>query len=462
MRCHPESSDPPRVAVIGGGLAGLAAAARAVEQGFRVEVFEARRRLGGRVGSLRDPDSGELIDHCQHVAMGCCTSLVDFCRRTGIADAFRRFGRLTFIAPDGKHYPVSAARWLPAPLHLLPGLMRLGYLSWAERWHIVRTMRRLARLGEAGTGESLTVHSWLREQGESARAIEQFWAVVLVSALGETLDRASLAAARKVFVDGFLTSRRDYELLIPQAPLGEIFDRRLGAWLAEHQVGVHLGTRVRAIEGDAARASAIILPDGSRRSFDYIVVAVPWYRIRALLPEAMLRALPSLDGVDQIPAAPITAVHLWFNRQITTLPHAALVGRLGQWLFRPLSLWERAAVKGASSAESTDYCQIVISGSHQLTGRPREEVIAEVCNELAAVWPAAGHARLLRGRVVTVPAAVFSMRPGVVRLRPPQQTPIPNLLLAGDWTATGWPATMEGAVRSGYRAAEVILRAVGR
>jgi hypothetical protein len=170
----------------------------------------------------------------------------------------------------------------------------------------------------------------------------------------------------------------------------------------------------------------------------------------------MLAAMPALKGVTEIRPAPITAVHLWFDRPINSLPHAVLVGRLAQWVFNP---GRCSAPPGA--CEPWHYHQVVISGSHELAGRSREEVVADVRRDLEAIWPDAGKARLLHWRLVTRPVAVFSCRPGLERLRPPQQTPIENLMLAGDWTATGWPATMEGAVRSGYLAIEAVLRSLG-
>jgi squalene-associated FAD-dependent desaturase len=456
-------SGPARVAVVGGGLAGLAAAVALTERGLRVELFEAGRRLGGRAGSFRDSVSGEMLDGCQHAAMGCCTNLLDFCRRTGNADCFRRTGRLQFIGPHGRSYAFSALPLLPAPLHLLPGLMRLGYLGLGDRLRIVRTMGRLAKLSAEGPSEGMTVGAWLRSEGESDRAMERFWSVVLASALSETLDRASLAAARKVFVDGFLAARRAYELVVPEATLDEIFDRRAGGWLAERKVIIHRRVRIGQIEGDAGRARAVVLPDGSHRPFDFFVVAVPWRAVGRLFPPAMLAALPRLEQAERIPAAPITAVHLWFDRPVTELREAALVGRLSQWVFRGQGNGGRPSRDGAKpeTPESGYYYQVVISASHGLVGRRGRDVAHEVTRELGAIWPAARQARLVRSRVVTHRQAVFSVQPGIDRLRPSQQTAVENLALAGDWTATGWPATMEGAVRSGYLAAEAILKQQG-
>lgn len=444
------------VAIIGGGLAGLAAAAAAVEGGLRVELFEARRQLGGRAGSFRDPQSGELVDLCQHIGMGCCTNLLDFCQRTQVADCFSRHSRYHFLGPDGRPCDFAAVNWLPAPLHLLPALMRLNFLSVRERLHLLRTLARLTRGPSDKLAGEQTVGPWLRSQGESERAIERFWSVVLQSALSETVDRASLAAARKVFGDGFLASRRAHELLLPAIPLSEIFDRRVGDWLAERGVAIHRGTRIREVEGDAHGVRGIVLADGATRRFDFYIVAVPWRTVQSLLALPLRDALPALGGTSRIRPAAITAVHLWFDRLITALPHAVLVGRLSQWLFHR-DLQGRA---GQGREKSEVHYQVVISASHTLTGVSRARIVDQVCRELAEVLPPARDAQLVRWRVIAQPAAVFSVRPDLEPLRPKQQTPVANLMLAGDWTATGWPGTMESAVRSGYMAAEAVIAAV--
>jgi uncharacterized protein with NAD-binding domain and iron-sulfur cluster len=157
----------PRIALVGGGLAGLAAAVALAGRGFRIDLFEARNRLGGRATSFTDPISGERVDHCQHVSMGCCTNLADFCRRTGIADQFTRQRVLHFFSPEGHRYNLAASPWLPAPLHLLPGLLRLGYLSLVERWGIVRAMLRLIRTSddaESYPPNGQTIGQWLQGQ----------------------------------------------------------------------------------------------------------------------------------------------------------------------------------------------------------------------------------------------------------------------------------------------------------
>ena len=452
-----------RIAIVGGGLAGLAAAAALCGRGFEIELFEARRQLGGRASSFRDPASGQLVDHCQHVSMGCCTNLTDFCRRTGIADAFRRDRQLHFFGPDGRQYAFAATRWLPAPLHLGPAFLRLGYLSLGERIGVARALVKLARAKLDDDVRQPTIGQWLREQGQSPAAIERFWAVVLVSALGEEIDRASLAAARKVFVDGFMSSREAYEVEAPQIALGELYGRRLETWLDERGVKLWLGAPVERVlvertlaDGEQLRAGGLVLAGGVDRPFDAVIAAVPWRRVREIFDDPALAALPELAGVGEIESAPITGVHLWFDRPITPLPHAVLVGKLSQWVFN------RGERRGENGSPAGHYYQVVISASRELAGRDRDETIGQIVGELGAIWPAARSAKLLQSRMVTEQTAVFSVRPGIERLRPPQRTSIAALTLAGDWTRTGWPATMEGAVRSGYLAAEAILQSFGQ
>jgi squalene-associated FAD-dependent desaturase len=430
------SSGARSLAIVGGGLAGVAAAATAVERGFRVTLFEQTKSLGGRAGSFVDSKTGDRVDYAHHVAMGCCTAFLDFCRHVGIEDCFDRSTKLHFIGPDGVQCDFGPSPWLPAPLHLLPGFWRLNYLTVAERLAIVRALTSLIRSNDPGT-----LDVWLRRNGQTPRMIERFWSVVLVSALSETVDHIAVSAAQKVLRDGFFASREASEVLLPRVPLGEIFHDRVGSWLSEQGVEVHLNTPVRRIEGNRERVAALILADGTRRPFDFVTAAVPWHRIGGLFDNDLAATIPTLKAATKIEPAAITAVHLWFDRSITTLPHAAFVGRLGQWIFP------------TNRDDARQHCEVLISASHRLTRRTHDEWLAEILQELRTIWPETmAKANLVHGRVVTQPAAVFSISPETEQLRPQQQTAIPNLSIAGDWTATGWPATMESALRSGRKA----------
>ncbi len=433
-----------RIGIAGGGLAGLAAAAALVEYGAKVEVFEARRRTGGRAGSFLDEASGQWIDHCQHVAMGCCTNYHELLEQAGASDLMQHHKQLYFFDAAGKRCNFKAA-WLPAPLHLAPSFMGLRYLTLRERVSLAITLLRLVRLREQETS-GRTIGDWLCEQKQSAGAINRFWAVVLVSALGETLDRASLAAARKVFRDGFFLSRQAYTVQTPRVPLDELFNKLIH-WLEQQGATIHTGNRVEAVSSHNGGIE-FTCNNGDPFPLDHAVIATPWRQTARLLkPLASAKGIERLaEDAASISSAPITAVHLWFDRPFTPLPHAVLIDRLSHWMFQ----------RDAGN-DDEHYYQVVISASRGLQGVPAAEIQAEVVQDLASIWPEVNDAKLLRYRVVTQREAVFSLTAHCQQIRPHQRTSVPGLYIAGDFTQTGWPSTMEGAVISGRRAAQCLL-----
>src|SRR5262245_21077984 len=448
----PTNSSHPRIGIVGGGLAGLAAAVTLAPRGCHVELFESRRKLGGRAGSFFDRVSGESIDHCQHVAMGCCTNFIDFCDRTGLDDLFVRHSTLHFFGPDGRRSDFTPSRWLPAPLHLVGPLFSLKYLSWNDKRSIASAMLALVNLPLVEDAKGQTVLNWLTHQRQTPTAIERFWKVVLVSALAESLNRASLAAARKVFVDGFLASRSASDILVPCVSLDELYDRRVATWLQQHGACISRESTVVSLIERETRVAGLQLADGRSLEFDFVILAVPWTGVGKLLPPHLVDLVDPQNQFPTIASSPISSVHLWFDRPITDLPHAVFAVSLAQWVF----------ARRTETNAKEHYYQVVISASSDLAGRDRQAVAHEVLGDLQKAFPDARSASLLRWQLITEQQAVFSVRPGLDAIRPMQQTAIHNLLLAGDWTKTGWPATMEGAVRSGYLAAEAILTNLGR
>jgi squalene-associated FAD-dependent desaturase len=292
---------------------------------------------------------------------------------------------------------------------------------------------------------------WLQQHGQTSRVIERFWSVVLTSALNEVPERIGLRYARKVFVDGFLRHRRGFEVQLPTVPLGRLYGPELQDWLERHGVQVQLGQAGRRFhfEGDTVRR--LELRDSESWAADWFLAAVPFDRLLDLLPADLIEQEPYFGNLRQLEYSPITSVHLWYDRDVLDLPHVVLVGCVGQWVFN------RGEVTPGQF-----YVQVVVSAARQLRKLGHEEVQQQITTELEQLFPRVKAATLLRARVVTEHAATFSAVPGVDRWRPAQVSPIRNLLVAGDWTATGWPATMEGAVRSGYLAAEAVLQQTGR
>lgn len=436
---------PPTVLVIGAGLAGLAATQALATHGFTVTLLESRGRLGGRAASFTDSSTGQLVDTCQHVSMGCCTNLAHFCRTLGIDHLLEPQPTLWFMTPDRKVSRFRAGSW-PAPLHLAGSFLRAHYLNASEKLRVAYGLGRL-RLVRADDDPPFT--DWLRQNYQTKRTVDRFWGVVLTSALNETPDRIGLRYARKVFVDGFMTHRRGFEVEVPAVPLGRLYGDELCGWLARHNVELRVNQGVRRIDAEGDRIERLWLRDGSELRADWYVSAVPFDRLLAILPPAVASAHPDFANLRNLQTSPITSVHVWYDRPVTDLPHVVLVDCVGQWVFNR-----------GETAPGEHYLQVVVSAARQFRGLGHDEVEGRVVAELASLFPS--NAEVRRTRVVTEHAATFSAVPGVDRWRPPQASPLANLTLAGDWTATGWPATMEGAVRSGYRAAEVILERSGK
>lgn len=434
----------PRVAIIGGGLAGLAAATELCTRA-NVTLFEARSKPGGRAGAFVDAESGATLDLCQHVAMGCCTHFLAMLDQWGIRGEFQQDRVLHFLGPKNELCRFEGSRWLPAPLHLSGAFARLKYLSWRERFQIGRNLLALWWKNSSATKQG-TIGAWLNERRVSGRVQELFWQPVIESALSENLSQASFAAARKVFVEGFLTQRRGYELWIPRRPLTEILQERVLPWLNQHGVDLRLGTTVTQVERTAAPVF-LITANRAQVPFDQVIVAVPWTRVESLLSEPLRAELPQLTKLRELPAAPIVSVHLWYDRPLTTLPHVVLPGRVSQWLFAISSSKEQGTSKEYGY-------QVVISAAYELMEQPRGQILRTVTDELRRAFPQT-NAALIRSRVIIEPRAVFAPRPEWESQRLPQRTTVPGLLFAGDWTDTGWPATMEGAIRSGELAADI-------
>ncbi len=438
-----------RVAIVGGGLAGLAAAEALSRFPFEIHLFEAKRSLGGRAGAYSDPDHPSLIDRCQHVAMGCCTNFLGFCERLELEECFRRDTKLHFIDAAGKAHPFSASGWLPAPLHLASAFRKQGYLSKPDQKRIASALWAMAPPEAVKKYAGWKMHDWLVEQLQSEEAIARFWEIVLVSALGAPLTEVSFVAARKVFVDGFLRHREAYQVYVPRIPLQDVFDVQAAQRLGERGVRFHRQSPVRQVAYFNSRFN-VRFGQGQEGIFENFIAAVPWHQSPKIFSPILKNLMPKLDNVDEIDSSPISSVHLWLDRPLTKLPHAVLLDRTSQWVFN----------HGARQFKKSTayYYQVVISASQDLAGRKHEELSRSVLAELVSAFSAQPAPYLLDFQVVTEKQAVFSATPALEGLRPAQGTILPGLALAGDWTKTGWPSTMEGAVRSGYLAAEAILR----
>ncbi len=434
-------ADAPHIAVVGGGLAGLASAVALGSSGYQVSVYEARPFLGGRATSYQlnggSEDGGETtIDNCQHVLLRCCHNLIDFYGRLGSTESVQFHRDFYWIEPGGR---VSTMRrgLLPAPLHFTESFARLHFLSMADKLSVGRGMLAVNYdYRHRRDLDQITMMDWLREKRQTPQAIERFWRQVLVSAISEDLERMAARHGLQVFFLGFLARTTAYEMGVPSVPLAELYSPT--TWAKYPNVTIHQRSPVQSLQFEGNKVSGVVV-DGKHVNADAFVLAVPFEKLSSLIPGFNIDLTPFSHS-------PITGVHLWFDRPVTDLPHATLLDRTMQWMF---------------NKNGGKHIQLVVSASRTLLGMPRNEVIALAVKELAEFFPAAKDAKLERAHVVKEVRATFSATPGLEALRPTNKTSIPNLFLAGDWTKSGWPSTMEGAVRSGYLAAEAVTATLG-
>ena len=409
----------------------MSAAAALGEAGFEVELFESRPFLGGRATSYAVPASpdqqGETIDNCQHILLRCCVNLLDFYERLGIRDRIRFHREFYFVEPGGRASVLRRGR-LPAPFHFTGSFLRMGCLSGADKVGVARALAALRRERTRRTDlDRISMLDWLLQKRQTPRAIDRFWRQVLVSAVNEDLDRMAARHGFQVFWLGFLARADSYEMGVPAVPLAELYS--LEIWRRFPTVRIHLRSAVDRIAPEGFTVA------GRLCSADAYVCALPFERLEAL-------GLPA----PPLTHSPITGVHLWFDREITTLPHATLLDRTVQWMF---------------NKNDGRYLQLVVSASRDLTNLSRSEIIDIAVGDLRLFFPRVHEARLVKAHVKEQ-RATFSAAPETESLRPQPASGMPNVYLAGDWISTGWPATMEGAVRSGYRAAELVARAAGQ
>jgi zeta-carotene desaturase len=439
------------ITVIGGGVAGMSAACALAEAGFRVQLVEQRGYLGGRASSYLHPGVNEIIDNCQHVLFGCCTNLLGFYRRIGVAGRIHWTREMTMIEPGGRRSALGAFRLgpftLPAPLHAAPSFLNAKAFTIADKLALARAMRAMMQPAALiDTRESLG--AWLRRHKQTEGAINRFWRLVIASALNAEIDAISVPYAAKVIRELFLNSAQAGSMGMNTVPLSELYEG-VPQFLAERGGSVLLNTHVEGAAWDEETSQWLICTRTGELISDYVILALPFEATQKLLPH-----LPAEEGAEKLARQierhkhwPICSVHLWFDREITELEHAVLLDREIHWMYNQSKL---------QAGRGGHYIELVVSATRAFAALERKEAIALALRELAEFFPRVKEAKLEKAALVKEIHATFGVHPGVDSARPTAASPWPNLFLAGDWVQTGWPSTMESAARSGHLAAEAL------
>lgn len=429
-----------RVVVCGGGLAGIAAACEAALLGARVTLVERRPFLGGKAFSFTDADAGVEVDNGQHVFLGCCTAYIALLRLLGTYGSTTLQPALDVPVRDraGRTGALRAAR-LPAPAHLGPSFATYPHLTAREKASALRALAALGALREGARAEldDVSFARWLADHGQGPGAIARFWDLIVLPTCNDRSDRVSAALAAFVFREGFLRTRTGSAIGWSAVGLTRLVDPAARAFLEARGGRVVSGRSVAE-----AGPGGVVLGDGERLPADAVVVALPPARAREVAPAA----LPEDPGLG---AAPILNVHVWYDRPVMDERFVAVLDSPAQWIFN------RTAMAGLPGPGQ--HLAISVSGAREEVAEPKPALIARFTAELAELMPRAGAASVERAAVVKEPEATFSAAPGQAARRPGPRTPVEGVVLAGAWTDTGWPATMEGAVRSGMRAARLAL-----
>lgn len=439
--------------VIGGGLAGISAACALVDQSVSVTLLEKRPFLGGRAFSFVDAETGQEVDNGQHVYLGCCTTYTKFLQQLGISNRTVIQQRLRVPVADnsGKVGVFSTAPLLPAPFHLLPSFLMFPHLSMRDKLRALSAIVRIHRINRVQRREeleALTFEEWLQKYGQSKRSCDVLWNLLTLPVLNDSISDVSAYMGIMAFQEGLLRERNSANIGYSRVGLTELISGAAKNYITRRGGRIlsgHTATNVTISNGnaDGVDIGSHVIPA------DAVVSAVPWDVLPTLLPPDVAND-PFFTPANELEWSPIVGIHVWYDRPVMEEEFLATIDSPIQWVFNKSRIQELSW--------PGQYLCISISGAWEHAPMTKEHLRTLFLAEMARLFPRAADATVAQFIVVKQLSATFRCTPNAQAYRLPQRTPVGNLVLAGDWTQTGWPATMESAVRSGHLAAEEVIR----
>jgi len=439
---------PSSVLIIGGGLAGLSAACELADKGFQVTLIEQRPYLGGRASSFYYQEMEEEVDLGQHVFMRCCTHYLEFLHKLGVQHKIYLQPSFKVKVFKDKRMGIIASSHLPAPFHLLPSFLNFPFYSGKDKFFILYALLHVLFSNRA-TADARSFYHWLKKRYQSEEAIEGFWNFIIRPALNEGVHQASAELGLMVFQEAFLKAH-GADIGYATVGLSKLLEEAI-EFIKRRGGEVLLGQRAKTLLLENDRVTGVALVPDQVLHGDLFLSALPPDALLQLLPEDW-RLHPFFAPAAKLPWNPIVNIHIRYDRAVTEIDFAAFLGSSVQWIFN------KSRILGRDAKEQYQYLCISLSDARQYIDMSREELLQLFSKELGELFPEARKARVLSFLVTKQRRATFSAAPEAQKYRLPHRTPIQNLWLAGDWTATGWPSTMEGAVRSGIACSQEILR----
>jgi len=448
------SPHAPRVLIVGGGLAGLAAAVRCTTLGLNVRLYEKRAYLGGRAFSFVDRETDVEIDNGQHIYLGACSAFREYLKDIDALEAVHEQDQLRL--PVQKDGVMSTLEWSSIPAAgMLPSLLRYKHLSWADKFRVIRGMLaiRFANLDKRGNElDQITFRSWLESRGQTSSAIDDLWNLIVRPSLNDDIGDVSAHAGIMLFQTALMGSGDDARIGYSRVGLSQLTGEHGRQYLESHGQSIEMESGIASLTSADGRVTGVVTQDGSEIDADAVVLAVQNTDIKRLVPDAFAGESFVTDA-ESLGTTPIVGIHIWYDRQIMEGPFQAVLNSPLQFIF---NVSEMQTGADDVAGEEGQHIVISLSGAWEWSKLDRAQLRERFVAEMANAFPKAREAGIVRFISVKQVNATFRVTPGSMIHRASQRTNVPNLYIAGDWTDTDWPSTMESAVRSGNLAAKAI------